>query len=72
MSPILRCDLEAALRLHPGPAGGHAARRMAALLPENAAVDSYEELLQVCPPEALGLGPGAHAAALGPLFGEFE
>lgn len=33
---------------------------------------SYEELARACPPAALGLSSGAHAAVFAPLFGEFE
>jgi hypothetical protein len=32
----------------------------------------YEALREACPPERLGLTPGAHAALFAPLFGEFE
>lgn len=53
-----------------GPPG--AAERLPALLGDREPVGSYEELARRCPPEALGISPGAHAAVLAPLFGEFE
>jgi hypothetical protein len=68
-SPILGCDVRAALR---GVGDGAAAERLGALLGDDEAVGSYEDLTRRCPPEALGITPGAHAAALAPLFGEFE
>lgn len=51
---------------------GVAAERLGALLGDDEAVGSYEDLMRRCPPEALGITPGAHAAALAHLFGEFE
>lgn len=43
----------------------------AAIAPDDV-FDSYEALARACPPERIGLTPGAHAALFGPLFGEFE
>jgi hypothetical protein len=51
---------------------GRAGERLAGLLGDDEAVGSYEDLMRRCPPDALGISAGAHAAALGPLFGEFE
>lgn len=66
---VMGCDVRAALaRVGDGAAAG----RLAPLLADHDTVGSYEDLLRRCPPEALGISPGAHAAALGPLFGEFE
>ena len=31
-----------------------------------------DELTRACPPERIGLSPGAFAALFAPLFGEFE
>ena len=53
-------------------AGAEPAALLAGILADDDAVGSYEELLARCPPSAIGLSPGAHAALLGPLFGEFE
>jgi hypothetical protein len=61
--------VRAALR---GVGDGRAGERLGALLGDDDAVASYEDLARLCPPEALGISPGAHAAALAPLFGEFE
>ncbi len=69
MSPVHGCDVRAALA-HFG--GGDAARLVPAMLADNDTVETYEELMDRCPPERIGLSPGAHAAILGPLFGEFE
>lgn len=55
-----------------GVGDGRAGERLGALLRDDEAVDSYEDLTRRCPPEALGISAGAHAAALAPLFGEFE
>jgi hypothetical protein len=33
---------------------------------------TLDELEAACPPERVGLTPGAFAALFGPLFGEFE
>lgn len=62
-------DVQAALALS-GAEG--AAARVPGLLGDHRVVTDYEDLLRRCPPEALGISPGAHAAVLGPLFGEFE
>lgn len=53
-----------------GPPGAEA--RVPALLGADEEVAGYADLLRRCPPEALGISAGAHAAVLGPLFGEFE
>lgn len=52
--------------------GADAAGRLGALLRDDDTVETYEELVERCPPERIGLTPGAHVAILGPLFGEFE
>lgn len=69
MSPVHGCDVRAALARF---GGGDAARRVAACLADDDTVETYEELVERCPPERIGLTPGAHAAILTPLFGEFE
>lgn len=33
---------------------------------------SYDELAAACPPAAIGVTPGAHAALFALIFGEFE
>jgi hypothetical protein len=53
------------------PARGDAPALRAAIAPD-AVFESYEALVEACPPERAGLTPGAHAALFGPLFGEFE
>lgn len=53
---------------------GHpeAAARLGSLLGDDEVVGDYAGLLARCPPPEIGISPGAHAAVLGPLFGEFE
>ena len=63
-------DVRAALRAFGGRAGDEDALR-AAVAPDDSFA-SYEDLVRACPPEAIGLTPGAHAAIFSPLFGEFE
>lgn len=63
-------DVLAALRAPGGEAAdaGALRRRVA----PGDAFATYEELARACPPEAIGLSSGAHAAVFAPLFGEFE
>lgn len=67
---ISGADVLAAARL-PAAAGIDAAALAACVRPGDE-FGSYEELLAACPPERVGIAPGAHAAAFSPLFGEFE
>lgn len=53
------------------PARGDLDALRAAVAPGDA-FGTYEEFAAACPPERIGLSPGAHAAVFGPLFGEFE
>jgi hypothetical protein len=53
-------------------AGGADPAALDAAVRPGDAFASYEDLLAACPPERIGLTPGAHAAVLSPLFGEFE
>lgn len=39
---------------------------------EDSVITSFEQLEAACPPERIGLSPGAFAALFAPLFGEFE
>lgn len=68
--PIDGRDVRAALRYAGAPRDAEEALRAA--VPEDATFATYEELRAACPPERIGLSSGAHAAAFGPLFGEFE
>ena len=63
-------DVHAALRAFGRGAGDERALR-AAVAPDDAFA-SYEDLVRACPPQAIGLTSGAHAAVFSPLFGEFE
>ncbi|WP_217914595.1 hypothetical protein [Miltoncostaea marina] len=63
-------DVAAALRA-PGGERADAAALRRRVAPDDA-FGSYEELLRACPPEAIGLSSGAHAALFAVLFGEFE
>ena len=63
-------DVHAALRSFGGERGDPAALR--ACIAPDTAFAGYEALVAACPPERIGLTPGAHAALFGPLFGEFE
>jgi len=63
-------DVLAALRGARGATPDPDALR-AAVHPDDVFAD-YEELLEACPPVRVGISPGAHAALLAPLFGEFE
>lgn len=67
---ITGADVLAALRTAPGARPDAAV--LAATVRPDAVFGSYEELARACPPARIGLTPGAHAAALAPLFGEFE
>lgn len=70
---ISGADVRAALR-GPLAAGVTPASTRAlceAVAPEDAFL-TLEELRQACPPERIGLAPGAYAALFAPLFGEFE
>ena len=68
--PICGADVHAILR-RLGP-GAYEAELAEAWIDDDAGFTSLEELEAHCPPERLGLSPGAFAALLGPLFGEFE
>lgn len=67
---ITGADVLAAARTAPGARADLAALG-AAVRPDDLFA-GYEGLRAACPPEALGLTPGAHAALFAPLFGEFE
>jgi hypothetical protein len=69
VSGVHASDVRAALER-----AGHAraARRLDADAAAGRTFASHEELLAAHPPDALAISPGAHAAVLGPLFGEFE
>ena len=68
--PITGRDVHAALLVLGGERGDMAVLR-ATIGPDSEFAD-YEALARACPPERIGLTPGAHAAVFGPLFGEFE
>lgn len=68
--PISGGDVRAALRYAGAPR--EAERALAEAVRPDDLFASYEELRAACPPERIGLSSGAHAAALAPLFGEFE
>ena len=68
--PIVGADVHAALRSL-GP-GAYEADLAEAWIADDDVFNSVEELETACPPERIGLSPGAFAALLGPLFGEFE
>lgn len=63
-------DIHAQLR-HLGP-GEYEAELAEAWIDEDATFSSVEQVEALCPPERIGLSPGAFAAVIGPLFGEFE
>lgn len=63
-------DIHAVLR-HLGP-GAYESDLAEAWIDEDAVFTSIEEVSAACPPERIGLSPGAFAALLAPLFGEFE
>ncbi len=69
MSPVFGCDVRAALERFGSP---EAAGLIGAWLADDDHVETYEELVERCPPERVGLTPGAYVAIVGPLFGEFE
>ncbi len=68
--PVRGADVIAALAAFPG----HAALRegVAARVDPAAVFGSLGELERACPPESIGVTPGAYATLFGPLFGEFE
>jgi hypothetical protein len=68
--PISGADIHAILR-RLGP-GAYEAELAQAWIGEDDVFSSVEDLEARCPPERLGLSPGAFHALLGPLFGEFE
>ena len=68
--PILGADVHAILRKL-GP-GEYEAELAEAWIDEDDVFSSVEEIEARCPPERIGLSPGAFHALLGPLFGEFE
>lgn len=63
------CDIRAALQHFGSP---EAAERIGAWVADDDSFETYEEVVERCPPERIGLTPGAHVAIIGPLFGEFE
>jgi hypothetical protein len=67
---IRAADLHAQLRAF-GPPGADP-DLFEACVDEADTFVSLEHLEQACPPERIGLTPGAFAALFGPLFGEFE
>jgi hypothetical protein len=67
---IRGADLHAQLRAF-GP-GGADPGAFEAWVGEDDVFTSIEELAAACPPERIGLTPGAFAALFAPLFGEFE
>jgi hypothetical protein len=67
---ITASDIEAALRHIGGQPD--AADAFAAWVDDEATFTNLEAVEAVCPPERIGLAPGAFAAILEPLFGEFE
>ena len=67
--PIHGADVRAAMAQAARP-GADAALRAA--VREEDVFLTLEELAAACPPERIGLAPGAYAALFGPLFGEFE
>lgn len=70
--PITGADVRAALDHAPGGASARARERLAAAVGDEDAFTSLAELAAACPPERVGLGPGAYVALFAPLFGEFE
>ena len=68
--PVRGADVIAAATAFPG----HAALRglLAARVDAAAVFGSLGELERACPPESVGVTPGAYATLFGPLFGEFE
>ncbi|MDH3227334.1 MAG: hypothetical protein OEM67_09645 [Thermoleophilia bacterium] len=68
--PIHGCDVYAALRRFAVDEVDLAAARK--LLDPGEQFNSFEELVQACPPEQIGLRFGRFAALAAPLFGEFE
>lgn len=63
-------DVQAALRAFGHGAGDE--RALARAVAPGDTFASYEDLVRACPPQAVGLTSGAHAALFSPLFGEFE
>lgn len=68
--PIFGADIHATLR-RLGP-GAYEAELAEAWIAADDVFTSVEEIEVRCPPERIGLSPGAFHALLGPLFGEFE
>ncbi len=68
--PILGADVHAVLRSL-GP-GAYEADLAEAWIAADDSFSSVEQIEAHCPPERIGLSPGAFHALLGPLFGEFE
>lgn len=68
--PILGADVHAVLRSL-GP-GAYQTDLAEAWIAEHDVFSSVEMIEAHCPPERIGLSPGAFHALLGPLFGEFE
>ena len=67
---IRGADLHAALRTL-GP-GAYEADLAEAWIDEDEVFRTVEEVEARCPPERIGLSPGAFHALFAPLFGEFE
>ncbi len=68
--PVRGTDVVAALAGFPGIPVDRA--RVAACVDPDAVFASLQELERACPPELIGVTPGAYATLFGPLFGEFE
>ncbi|MFN8123344.1 MAG: hypothetical protein U0237_13030 [Thermoleophilia bacterium] len=68
--PVRGADVVAACAAFPGRSGLRDA--VAARLDPAAVFADLEELERACPPEAIGVTPGAYATLFAPLFGEFE
>jgi hypothetical protein len=68
--PISGADVLAVARLAGTPAVDAAA--LAEAVAPSDEFGSYEDLVAACPPDRVGMAPGAHAALFAPLFGEFE
>jgi len=68
--PIFGCDIHAQLR-HQGPPDADIGA-LEAWVDEEDFFYTVDELAAACPPERIGLRPGAFASVFGPLFGELE
>lgn len=68
--PVRGTDVIAACAAFPGHAGLRGA--VGAHVDPAAVFADLAELERACPPEAIGVTPGAYATLFAPLFGEFE